>query len=167
MRCMHTTSPLGWDPALLARALRELRALDHTFTELAGLAQISRSQVSRWSGGGHRPNYDAVRDLAAELLRQHPTDQYRAIIKRLCIGAGYPGIAADLGIEMDDDQEEMVSPYSGQAWRLVETLQQRSQDAGLSPEEERAMIERAMEQAEMAFDAALMRRERKRVEDQT
>lgn len=161
---MHTTSPPGWDAPALAAALRRLRDHGYRVQQLADLAQVSRPQVSRWAAGGHRPGYDALRRLAAALLNQEPGDGMRAIVRDLCTAAGYPGIAD----ELDDaasrqGTEEMVSPYSGQVWRIVRSLERRAGDAGLSEEEERAMIERAMvdaeRQAEMVFDAELRRRE--------
>lgn len=158
---MHTTSPPGWDAAALSDALKRLKDLGHTFASLADLAGISRSQMSRWFSGGHRPGYDATRALATGLLTAHPTDEYRVIVHDLCAAAGYPGIAVDLGATHRTG--EVVSPYSGQVRQIVYSLEKRAGDAGLPPEEARGMIERALEnaerQAEMMFDAELRRRE--------
>lgn len=168
---MHTTtSPPGWDAQALSAALKQLRDHGYRAQQLADLAQVSRPQVSRWSSGGHRPGYDALRRLAEALLDQESGEGMRGIVRDLCAAAGYPGIADDLteAAAAHQPAEEMISPYSGQVWRIVRSLEKRAEDAGLSEEEEREMIERAMEnaerQAEMMFDAELRRRE---VEDQT
>ncbi|MEV2274070.1 helix-turn-helix transcriptional regulator [Nocardiopsis sp. NPDC049922] len=167
---MHTTSPPGWDAPALAAALQQLKDRDYTMTRLADLAQISRSQMSRWSSGGHRPGYDAVRALATALIDQHPTEEYRAIVRDLCAAAGYPGVAVDAGAGVPHSVEEMTNPHTGRMRRIVRSLEERAEEAGLSEEEERAMIERvlarAQEQAELMFDAELHRRDRGGDEDQ-
>lgn len=84
--------------------------------------------------------------------------EYREILRDLCEAAGYPGIAAGL------TEEEMVSPYSGEVWKIVRSLKRRAEDAGLTAEEEREAIEAVMRRAEEAMerdlDGELYRRER-------
>ena len=171
---MHSTSPSAWDAPALADALWRLRDRGYSASDLASLAGISRSQMSRWTSGGHRPGYDALRSLTAALLEANPTDEYRGIIADLCVAAGYPGIASDLGAtppgdEADEATEEVTSPYSGAVWRIVRSLEKRAEDAGLTEEEERAMIESAMEeaerQAELVADSETARRLRDRKDD--
>lgn len=164
VRRMHTTPPSGWDAPALADALQRLKDHGLNNTQIAEYAKVSRSQVSRWVSGGHRPSYDALVKLSDNLMFvrwSHPAaDQVRQALHDLFVAAGYhqaPSAQAR-------DDELMVSPYSGQVWRIVRSLERRAEDAGLTEEEEREMIERAMEnaerQAEMMFDADLSRRER-------
>lgn len=152
VRCMQRTSPPAWDAPALAEALKRLRDRGYSASDLAALAGISRSQMSRWTSGGHRPGYDALRSLTTSLLEAHPSDEYRSIIADLCAAAGYPGIASDLGVtppvDEHDETTEVASPYTGAVFRIVRNLEMRAEDAGLSEEEEREMIERAMVEAE-------------------
>lgn len=93
---MHTTSPPGWSPAELRKALTDLKGLGHTASELAELAKISRSQMSRWGSGSHRPGHDAVRNLAHALADLRPASRYRRLVRDLCDAAGYPALADDI-----------------------------------------------------------------------
>lgn len=101
--------------------------------------------------------------LTAAIARDPDDLTVRRLADATATAAGYPGLMSEAA------EETAVSPYSGQVWRMVETLQRRAEEEGLSPEEEQEMIARAMEtaerQAEMAFDAELTRRKRDRVED--
>ncbi len=162
---MHTTSPPEWDALALARAIKVLKDSGYGQADLASLASVSRSQVSRWASGAHRPGYDALRRLAEALLGARP--DLRDVISSLCAAAGYPGIASDLGIApAASAPDEMVSPYSGEVWRIVRSLTRRAEDAGLTAEEEREAIEAVMKRAEQAMerdmDGELYRRERDR-----
>ena len=145
---MHSTSPLGWDAPALAAVLKALKDRGYTATRIATLAQVSRPQVSRWSSGGHRPGYDPLRTLAAALLEEHPTEEYRAIVTDLCTAAGYPGIAADLGASPSPAKEEAPDPYVERARRIVRRLERRAEDAGLTEDERQRMIQRALDNAE-------------------
>lgn len=164
VRCMHTTSPPEWDAPTFARTIKVLKDSGLTATDLATLAGVSRPQVSRWSSGAHRPGYDPLKRLSEALISQRP--DLRDAVATLVTAAGYPGIAADLGITdpAPPASEEMVSPYSGEVWRIVRSLTKRAEDAGLTEEEEREAIEAVMRRAEEAMerdlDAELYRRER-------
>ena len=149
---MHTTSPPEWDAPTFARTIKVLKDSGLTATDLASLAGVSRPQVSRWSSGAHRPGYDPLKRLAAALLGQRP--DLRSAVAALVTAAGYPGIAADLGITepASPAPEEMVSPYSGEVWRIARNLERRAKDAGLTPEQEREAIEAVMRRAEEALD---------------
>ena len=167
---MHTTSPPEWDAPAFARTIKVLKGLGFTATDLATFAGVSRPQVSRWSSGAHRPGYDPLKRLAENLLAQRPG--LRDAVAALVDAAGYPGIAADLGITdptPPQASEEMVSPYSGELWRIARNLQRRAQDAGLTEEEEREAIEAVMRRAEEAMerdmDAELYRRERETTDE--
>lgn len=153
VRCMHTTSPPEWDARVFARTIKVLKDSGLTATDLASLAGVSRPQVSRWSSGAHRPGYDPLKRLAEALISQRP--DLRDAVAALVDAAGYPGIAADLGITdptPPQAPEEMVSPYSGELWRIARNLQRRAEDAGLTPEQEREAIEAVMRRAEEALD---------------
>lgn len=149
---MHTTSPPEWDAPTFARTIKVLKDSGLTATDLASLAGVNRSQVSRWSSGAHRPGYDPLKRLSEGLLARRP--DLRDAVAALVDAAAYPGIAADLGIAEPAPQrpEEMVSPYSGELWRIVRNLEKRAEDAGLTPEQEREAIEAVMRRAEEALD---------------
>lgn len=161
---MHTPSPPEWDAPTFARTIKVLKDAGLTATDLASLAGVSRPQVSRWSSGAHRPGYDPLKRLSETLLAQRP--DLRGAVAALVDAAGYPGIGADLGITepAPPASEEMVSPYSGEVWRIVRNLSKRAEDAGLTPEQEREAIEAVMRRAEEAMerdlDSELYRRER-------
>lgn len=166
---MHTPSPPEWDAPAFARTIRLLKDHGLTITDLATLAGVHRSQVSRWSSGAHRPGYDPLQRLAESLLSERP--ELRPVIIDLCAHAGYPGIASDLGLTPADPTpatEEMVSPYSGEVWRIVRSLKRRAEDAGLTPGQEREAIEAVMKRAEETIerdmDAELYRREKDRAD---
>ena len=154
------TSP--WSPETFATALAYLRAYLHVNQQsLADWAEVGAPQISRWKSGTSRPGYDALRQLLSRAIQNAPEgDDGRAqeLAHRVAEAAGYPNMP------LGGADELMVSPYSGQVWRIVRSLEKRAEDAGLTEAEERAMIERAMEnaerQAEMMFDADLARRER-------
>jgi transcriptional regulator with XRE-family HTH domain len=63
-----------WDEAEFRRLLQS--AIDDTGLsqrEVAGLAGVSHSQISRWMNGLHRPSYDNVRQLAGGLQQLRPS----------------------------------------------------------------------------------------------
>lgn len=160
---MQPASP--WHPALFSQELRALR--NHLRVRQATLAEwadVSASQISRWNSGTSRPGYDTLRQLLTAAIAERPDDeQLRSIAERLAEVAGYPRL-------LDPDVEEMTSPYSGSVWRIVKNLEARAEDAGLTEEEERAMIERAMveaeKQAELIADSELVRRLREKQDDE-
>lgn len=158
-----------WQAETFATALAYLRAhLGVKQADLAEWAGVGAPQVSRWKSGTSRPGYDPLRQMLTEAIEHAPAGdngRTQELAHRVAEVAGYPNMP------LGDAVEEMVSPYSGQVWRIVRSLEQRAEDAGLTAEEEQAMIERAMEnaerQAELMFDAELARRDRESVEDET
>lgn len=159
-----------WQADTFATALAYLRAhLGVKQSTLAEWAGVGAPQVSRWKSGTSRPGYDSLRYLLSAAIEHAPEgeeDRTRDLAHQVAEAAGYPNMPLDAVAGV-----AMVSPYSGQVWRIVRNLEKRAEDADLTEEEERAMIERAMEnaerQAELMFDAELARRERERVEGET
>lgn len=142
---MQSASP--WHPDRFSQELKALRR--HLGVQQATLAEwggVSASQISRWHSGTSRPGYDTLRQLLTAAIAERPDDSHlRAIADRTADAAGYPRL---LDPDEEDDVEEVESPYTGAVFRIVKNLEMRAEDAGLSEEEEREMIERAMVEAE-------------------
>lgn len=160
VRCMHTTSPSNspeWNSLDFARTVKALRQWGYSATALADRAGVSRSQVSRWGSGAHRPGYESIRRLAESIVGEAPLPDVLDLVVDLCRASGYPGIAADLGLTETPDAPPatMISPYTGDMWRIVRSLQQRAEAAGLTPEEEREAIEAVMRRAEESMERDL------------
>lgn len=160
---MQPASP--WHPELFSQELRNLRLyLQVRQATLAEWADVSASQLSRWHAGSSRPGYDTLRKLLTAAIADRPDDdRLRSIAERLAEAAGYPRL-------LDPDVEEAVSPYTGAVWRVVKSLEGHAEDAGLTKEEEREMVERAMieaeKQAELIADSVLGRRLRRQRDDE-
>ena len=159
-------TPTNWDPETFTRALDHIKHHGYTNTDLANMARVSLPQVSRWSSGKHRPNHQAIQNLSQAIREDAPAPSCLSALATLCTAAGYPGVAAhlNLGASTSLPQEKNNNPYEGQVWRLVRRLQGRARVAGLNPDEEEEVIKQALasasDQAELALDAAMFRRQR-------
>lgn len=74
-----------WSGARLAAAIARLKDAGMTESHIARLAAVGRATVNRWARGANRPDYDAIRRLAAAVFRNHP-----AIARELVEASGYP-----------------------------------------------------------------------------
>lgn len=106
VRAMHAKF---WDPDAVGRAVRALvEATGMPGTDLARLAGVSPSQVSRWSQGRTRPRQEALVRLRRELDGR--SAEIDALLVDLVRAAGYP-LEPDvehmtgLDDELDDDAE--------------------------------------------------------------
>jgi transcriptional regulator with XRE-family HTH domain len=68
--------------------------------EVADLAGVSHSQVSRWKAGGHQPGYAAMMRLGTELAKAYPA--LGDLTPRLIQLAGYPSPGGSTGLAEDD-----------------------------------------------------------------
>jgi len=86
-----------WDRTRFRRLLqRIMKDTGLSQQQVADAARISRSQVSRWQSGAHRPNFDALRRLATVLHRDYPDSA--DLGDALMAAAGYPeGIQPSTG----------------------------------------------------------------------
>jgi len=159
---MHT-SPTTPTPSWAARALigcmQRVRALGYTDADLAAIADLHRSQPGRWARGTSRPSPDALSSIGAHILQEHPEQGPRVVLE-LCAAAGYPGVAEGLGVHLPltGPAEAVTDPNTGLVWQMVQAVRARAADAGLSPEEQQKIVERALrtatEQADLWINTA-------------
>lgn len=86
---MHT----AWDGARFQAALQRLMqdaGLERQ--DIAELAGIDRSQVSRWISGANRPRFDALQQLARAVRSGYPGSA--GMVSEMLLAAGYPDGAA-------------------------------------------------------------------------
>src|SRR5215469_9063524 len=76
----------AWQPRRLADAFGAVSDTGLTRSDIARIAGVHRSQVSRWFRGEQRPGYDSAMLIAGYLRQQHPdlADEFTA-------AAGYGG----------------------------------------------------------------------------
>ncbi|MFC4565518.1 helix-turn-helix domain-containing protein [Nocardiopsis mangrovi] len=152
----HKGSGDAWDPDRFRTALHAIRdGLDVRQTQLAEWAGVSPPQVSRWLGGRSRPGYDSIRRLQRAILSTAP--ERLALVQGIGDAAGYPGFPtsrpggptavpdadADAdegrftaeGVVLDTEVGELVGEIITDTHAAAE---------GMSPEEERAMLDRVL-----------------------
>jgi transcriptional regulator with XRE-family HTH domain len=111
-----------WNPAEFGSVLEAIKdATGMSQRDLAGLAGVHHSQVSRWKKGTHQPGYDKVVRLAAASRDKYPElgDLTPALLKAAGYGAGFTeqagsnvssfGTAGDVVTEEKDGGEEAGS----------------------------------------------------------
>lgn len=87
---VHAMHAKFWDPDAVGRAVRGLVEMTGASNaELARLAGVSPSQVSRWSKGQTRPGQEALVRLRAELAERAEVDADDVLVT-LLRAAGYP-----------------------------------------------------------------------------
>jgi transcriptional regulator with XRE-family HTH domain len=96
--CMHSR----WDEApdfgeLLSAIITSTGLSQREIAELAG---VSHSQISRWKAGAHQPGYAAMMRLGTELRYAYPSlgDLTPSLVKL----AGYPAPGAEKGLPESD-----------------------------------------------------------------
>jgi transcriptional regulator with XRE-family HTH domain len=105
----------AWDRARLRGLIEAITAATGlTQRQLAELADVSHSQVSRWKDGSHQPNYASIRRLAARLLAEYP--QVAALATELLPAAGY-----DVAVEAEPRPPQ---PFDIIGWTFTR-MQQR------------------------------------------
>jgi hypothetical protein len=146
-----------WHADVFASALATLRT--HLSVKQATLAQwagVGAPQVSRWNGGTSRPGYDPLRQMLTTAIEHAPPGDDGVaweMAHRVADAAGYPNMP--LEGEGAGGGDGVVSPYSGEVWRIVRSLQRRAEDAGLTPEQEREAIEAVLRRADDALERDL------------
>jgi transcriptional regulator with XRE-family HTH domain len=75
-----------WQPTRLAAVLAAAEQAGLTKSDVARIARVHRSQVSRWFNGYQRPGYDAAMRVAGYLEKEQP-----ALAAEFTAAAGYSG----------------------------------------------------------------------------
>lgn len=85
-----------WDKPRFRKLLAgAMEAYGLSQREVADLAGVSHSQVSRWMSGAHRPDYENTRQLGAALA-----ERGRDLTIPLLFAAGYDASGADIALEL-------------------------------------------------------------------
>lgn len=107
--CMHS----AWDGGRFKLALQRLmQEAGLERQDIAQLAGINRSQVSRWISGANRPRFDALQSLATAVRLQHP--DLDALVAEMIQAAGYDntslGLQAAFVPRTDEDDPPPLPP---------------------------------------------------------
>lgn len=106
---VHAMHAQYWDRGAVSRLTNEL--IDETGlprTDLASLAGVAPSQISRWSSGRTRPGQARLEQLRASLadrLGGEPADRVDRIMVALIRAAGYP--VDDQRVTEDPDEQNI------------------------------------------------------------
>lgn len=85
-----------------AAVFKAVEATGLTRSDIARIAGIHRSQVSRWISGEQRPSYERTMRVAAHLRREDRGE----LAEQLITATGY-GVPAEPVPELDDDPETL------------------------------------------------------------
>jgi len=106
---VHDMHAQYWDRAAVRRLTNEL--IDETDlprTDLASLAGVAPSQISRWSAGRTRPGQDKLEQLRTSLTERfggEPAERIDRIMVGLIRAAGYP--VDDQRVTDDPDEQSI------------------------------------------------------------
>lgn len=94
----YVASMQAWQPARLAAIFIAAEKLGLAKSDIARIAGVHRSQVSRWASGEQRPSYDRAMRIAGYLERDHE-DMAREFVA----AAGYGG-------PIEPEEQPVISP---------------------------------------------------------
>jgi transcriptional regulator with XRE-family HTH domain len=128
----------AWQSSRQAAAFAAAERTGLTKADIARIAGVHRSQVSRWVSGEQRPSYERTMRLAAHLRREHPE-----LAGELVAAAGYGPV--------EDGPEPSVPPdvlrvirknYAPERQRevieMLEAIEREQREEGQPPPERSA-----------------------------